>query len=159
MFRYTYPTSLRATSVGYMGGHEENPTYEKVCSGDTGHAETVQIQYYPDKVEYADLVRFFYRIHDPTTKDRQGNDVGTQYRSVIFCHSPEQFAVAREVTREMTEKWGEMITTELSLAPPEDFKVAEDYHQMYLEKNPDGYCNHKLRFCVGGESEYPKKPY
>lgn len=122
------------TTVGYSGGTFENPTYKDVCSGKTGHAEVVQVEYDPTKVSYEDLLDVFWRIHDPTTLNRQGPDVGTQYRSAIFFHTPEQEAAAI-VSKEKLQKSGHFtrpIVTEI--APASEFYRAEDYHQRYLEK-------------------------
>jgi peptide-methionine (S)-S-oxide reductase len=131
-----------STSVGYGGGYTPNPTYEEVCSGRTGHAETVRVVYDPAQVSYETLLKVFWESHDPTQGMRQGNDVGTQYRSVIFCHSPEQQAGAersREVYQKLlTERGYGAITTQIVPAP--EFYFAEDYHQQYLAKNPFGYC-------------------
>jgi peptide-methionine (S)-S-oxide reductase len=131
-----------STSVGYEGGYTPNPTYEEVCSGRTGHAETVRVVYDPARVSYETLLKVFWESHDPTQGMRQGNDAGTQYRSVIFYHSPEQQAAAersREVYQKLlTERGYGAITTEIVPAP--EFYFAEDYHQQYLAKNPFGYC-------------------
>jgi peptide-methionine (S)-S-oxide reductase len=126
---------------GYAGGHVANPSYRAVCTGTTGHAEVVQVTFDPDVVSYADLLRVFFAIHDPTTMNRQGADVGTQYRSAIFTHSPEQEATAREVIHEVTVKrlWPNRIVTEI--APLETFYPAEDYHQEYYANNlRQPYC-------------------
>ncbi|WP_396446316.1 peptide-methionine (S)-S-oxide reductase MsrA [Actinomadura sp.] len=131
-----------STASGYEGGYTPNPTYEEVCSGLTGHAETVRVVYDPAKVAYDDLLRVFWESHDPTQGMRQGNDVGTQYRSVIFARSDVQQKAA-EASRDAYQKvltnagYGP-ITTEMTRAA--DFYYAEDYHQQYLAKNPDGYC-------------------
>jgi peptide-methionine (S)-S-oxide reductase len=133
-----------STSVGYEGGFTPNPTYEEVCSGRTGHAETVRVVFDPAKVSYAELLRRFWESHDPTQGMRQGNDLGTQYRSVIFYHSPEQRAQAEESAaayqKRLTEAGYGEITTQI--APAGEFYFAEDYHQQYLSdtKNPYGYC-------------------
>jgi len=131
-----------ATAVGYAGGFTPNPTYEEVCSGDTGHAEVVRVIYDPEKVSYKDLLKVFWESHDPTQGMRQGNDLGTQYRSVIFVSDPEQNKAAEESKRDyqaqLTAAGRGEITTEILDAPP--FYYAEDYHQQYLAKNPDGYC-------------------
>lgn len=122
------------TTVGYSGGHVANPSYRQVCAGDTGHAETVQVEYDPDQVGYADLLRVFWNNHNPTTRDRQGPDVGSQYRSAIFCHDDEQLQAAR-ASRDELERAGAYdapIVTEIEPAGP--FYPAEDYHQRYLEK-------------------------
>ena len=130
------------TAVGYAGGHTPNPTYEEVCSGRTGHTEAVLVAYDPEKVSYEDLLRTFWEGHDPTQGMRQGNDVGTQYRSAIYTYSDAQRAAAeasrdRYQERLRAEGYGE-ITTEIGDAPP--FYYAEDYHQQYLHKVPSGYC-------------------
>ncbi len=126
---------------GYSGGKEANPSYELVCTGETGHAETVQITYDPQVVSYRQLLEVFFTIHDPTSLNRQGADVGTQYRSVIFYHNPEQKATAEQVMGElMAQKlWNKPIVTQL--VPFETFYPAEDYHQEYFKRNPNqGYC-------------------
>ncbi|POX41637.1 peptide-methionine (S)-S-oxide reductase [Streptomyces sp. Ru73] len=130
------------TLVGYQGGHTPNPTYEEVCSGLTGHTEAVRVVFDPAKVSYETLLKVFWESHDPTQGFRQGNDVGTQYRSAVYTHSPEQAATA-EASRAAYQKvltasgYGD-ITTELLPAAP--FYPAEPYHQQYLDKNPAGYC-------------------
>jgi peptide-methionine (S)-S-oxide reductase len=126
---------------GYMGGHIQNPTYKQVCSGTTGHAEVVQITFDPNEISFRDLLRVFFTIHDPTTLNRQGADVGTQYRSAIFFHSPEQEAVAREVIAELDREriWSNRIVTEVT--PAMIFYTAEEYHQEYFANNPyQPYC-------------------
>ncbi|KAF7374324.1 putative peptide methionine sulfoxide reductase [Mycena sanguinolenta] len=141
-----------STAVGYTGGKTEvtNPTYKQVCSGSTDHAEAVRIEFDPSVVSYADLVEFFYRTHDPTTVNRQGGDVGTQYRSAIFTTTPEQATTAQRVTEEVQAKHftpkGTKIVTEIIDAGP--WWNAEDYHQLYLFKNPGGYqCpTHRLHW-------------
>jgi peptide-methionine (S)-S-oxide reductase len=131
-----------STAVGYAGGFTPNPTYEEVCSGETAHAEVVRVIYDPEKVDYEDLLKVFWESHDPTQGMRQGNDVGTQYRSVIYVSDPEQRAAAEESKRayqaRLTAARRGTITTEIREAP--EFFHAEDYHQQYLAKNPDGYC-------------------
>src|SRR5689334_17752426 len=133
-----------STSVGYAGGTTPNPSYEEVCSGKTGHTEAVRIVFDPTKVSYADLVAAFYEVHDPTQGMRQGNDVGTQYRSAIYTFSDEQAKVAAEVTAryqpELTKRGYPLITTEIKPAPT--YYYAEDYHQQYLIKVPHGYRCH-----------------
>jgi len=131
-----------ATAVGYAGGHTPNPTYEEVCSGRTGHAEVVRVVFDLKRVSYEDLLRVFWEHHDPTQGMRQGNDVGTQYRSAIYTHSDEQRRAA-ERSRDAYQAalgrhgYGE-ITTEIRQAP--ELYFAEDHHQQYLAKVPDGYC-------------------
>ncbi|UJP05767.1 MAG: peptide-methionine (S)-S-oxide reductase MsrA [Nitrosomonas sp.] len=119
---------------GYCGGHTENPTYEAVCSGTTGHAEVVQVEYNPDEVTLEVLLNHFWCCHDPTTQDRQGPDIGTQYRSVIFCFSPEQELVARQSmdTMQASGRWRSSIVTQI--LPAGKFFKAEDYHQNYFTK-------------------------
>ncbi|MEV5601041.1 peptide-methionine (S)-S-oxide reductase MsrA [Streptomyces sp. NPDC052299] len=132
------------TLVGYQGGYTENPAYEEVCSGLTGHTEAVRVVYDPETVTYAELLKLFWESHDPTQGFRQGNDVGTQYRSAVYTHSPEQ-ARAAEASREAYQKvltasgHGE-ITTEILPAEGRPFYPAEPAHQQYLDKNPGGYC-------------------
>lgn len=126
---------------GYSGGHVPHPTYQQVCSGATGHAEVVQITFDPAVISYEDLLRVFFSIHDPTTLNRQGADVGTQYRSAIFYHSPEQRAAAERVIRELTDArlWADPIVTEVTAFTA--FYPAEEYHQEYFANNPDQpYC-------------------
>jgi peptide-methionine (S)-S-oxide reductase len=126
---------------GYAGGTAPNPTYEHVCTGRTGHAEVVRVTFDPSVVSYRDLLEIFFTIHDPTTLNRQGADVGTQYRSVIFTHTPEQEATAKEVIRDLENEriWNQSIVTQV--VPLEDFYEAEEYHQEYFAKNPyQGYC-------------------
>jgi len=134
------------SEVGYTGGKTANPTYEDLHDGTTGHAESVRIVFDPKKVSYADLLEnWFFRMHDPTTKNRQGNDVGSQYRSIIFATTPEQQRVADEVRKKVdaSGRWDKPIVTEIVDAGV--WTKAEDYHQDYLEKNPDGYTCHYLR--------------
>jgi len=127
--------------VGYTGGEIEDPTYQQVCSGRTGHAEAIQVTFDAQRIAYRDLVQIFFSLHDPTTRDRQGADVGSQYRSAIFTHSQDQAAVAHEVVREMTEQhvWSRPVVTQIG--PVRTFFPAEAYHQEYYQKNPGaGYC-------------------
>jgi peptide-methionine (S)-S-oxide reductase len=124
---------------GYMGGHDPAPTYENVCAGGTGHAEVVRLEFDPSQVSYHDILEVFFTIHDPTTLNRQGNDVGTQYRSAIFYNSPEQEATARQVIAEMANVWDGPIVTEV--VPEAAWYKAEDYHQNYFSQHPlQGYC-------------------
>jgi peptide-methionine (S)-S-oxide reductase len=131
-----------STSSGYSGGHTPNPTYEEVCTGKTGHAEAVQVVFDPSRISYEELLKLFWENHDPTQGMRQGNDRGTQYRSAIFAHTDAQRAAA-EASQEMYQRelaragFGE-ITTEITDAPA--YYFAEDYHQQYLAKVPNGYC-------------------
>ena len=131
-----------ATAVGYVGGPTPNPTYQEVCSGMTGHNEVVLVVFDPRKVSYDALLKTFWESHDPTQGMRQGNDVGTQYRSGIYVTSPEQRRAAEESRKAFQKTLGKAgygeITTEILDAPP--FYYAEDYHQQYLAKNPNGYC-------------------
>jgi peptide-methionine (S)-S-oxide reductase len=131
-----------STAVGYAGGYTPNPTYQEVCTGRTGHAEVVQIAFDPKRISYEQLLKSFWEHHDPTQGLRQGNDVGSQYRSIIIPRTPEQRRLA-EMSRDMYQErltaagYGR-ITTEIMESP--EFYFAEDYHQQYLEKNPFGYC-------------------
>jgi len=126
---------------GYAGGRDPDPDYEAVCSGQTGHAEVVRVTYDPDVLTFRELLAVFFAIHDPTTLNRQGNDIGTQYRSVIFCQSAEQETVARQVIADLTQQgaYAAPIVTEVAAAAP--FYEAEDYHQEFFERNPrQPYC-------------------
>jgi peptide-methionine (S)-S-oxide reductase len=133
-----------ATAVGYAGGFTPNPTYEEVCSGMTGHAEVVLVVYDPKLIAYAGLLAIFWEGHDPTQGMRQGNDVGTQYRSAIYTFGPAQRAAAEDSTRAYEAALAAAgfppVTTEIADAP--EFYYAEAYHQQYLAKNPGGYCGH-----------------
>jgi peptide-methionine (S)-S-oxide reductase len=127
---------------GYMGGRSVNPTYKEVCSGGSGHVEVVQVTFDPAVITFRDIIEIFFSIHDPTTLNRQGNDVGTQYRSVIYFHSPEQEATARAMIAELTAEkvFGSPIVTTVEPAP--QFWPAEDYHQEYFANNPyQPYCS------------------
>jgi len=139
---YWQTQGVVSTSVGYEGGFTPNPTYEEVCSGRTGHAETVRVVFDPARVSYRDLLRAFWESHNPTQGMRQGNDVGSQYRSAIFYHSPEQKAEAEDslamYQKRLSEAGYGEITTEI--VPAGEFYFAEDYHQQYLFKVPNGYC-------------------
>lgn len=130
------------TDVGYTGGHVANPTYSDVKTGHSGHAEAVQVVFDPQVLSYERLLLYFFKIHDPTTKNRQGNDVGTQYRSAIFTRSPEQEAVARKVIEKVNASgdWRSPVTTEIVQGGV--FTRAEEYHQDYLQKHPNGYTCH-----------------
>ena len=133
---------VHSTQVGYAGGFTPNPTYREVCSGQTGHAEVVRVVFDPAQIGYGELLRVFWEAHDPTQGMRQGNDVGTQYRSAIYTHDDEQRRAA-EASRDayqqkLVEAGYPRVTTEI--VPAGEFFYAEDYHQQYLSKNPDGYC-------------------
>jgi peptide methionine sulfoxide reductase msrA/msrB len=133
------------TRVGYAGGKTKAPTYRDVTRGDTGHAESVEVVFDPARLSYEELLRYFFRMHDPTTLNRQGNDAGTQYRSAIFTHDEEQRRTAERVKAEVERsgKWKRPIVTEI--VPAGEFTEAEDYHQKYLQKHPGGYTCHYLR--------------
>ena len=138
---YDRMKGVESVESGYIGGKAPNPSYQAVCTSHTGHAEAVQITFDPGVVSYRDLLEVFFAIHDPTTLDRQGHDVGTQYRSAIFYHSPDQKAVAEDVIAALTKDqvFDDPIVTEVVPAGP--FYVAEDYHQEYFARNPEqGYC-------------------
>jgi peptide-methionine (S)-S-oxide reductase len=140
--RFWQTPGVWTTMVGYAGGYTSNPTYREVCTGKTGHAEVVRVVFDPKVIDYEGLLRVFWENHDPTQGMRQGNDLGTQYRSAIYCYDAAQKAAA-ETTRDAyeqalrTDGYGK-ISTEIAEAP--EFYFAEDYHQQYLAKNPDGYC-------------------
>lgn len=136
---------VQNTEVGYTGGVLAHPRYEQVKKGDTGHAEAIRIEFDPSVLSYDALLDTFFRMHDPTTSNRQGNDLGSQYRSAIFYHSSEQKAAAERAIQRATEsgRWKRPIVTEV--VPAATFYSAEDYHQDYLEKNPGGYTCHFLR--------------
>jgi peptide-methionine (S)-S-oxide reductase len=126
---------------GYSGGHKDDPTYQEVCSGTTGHAEVIQIKFDPSMISFKEVLQIFFSVHDPTTLNRQGGDIGTQYRSAIFCHSDEQRRIADETISELNAEriWDKPIVTEVTKF--EKFWPAEDYHQEYFAKNPNqGYC-------------------
>ncbi len=141
---YWQKPGVWSTSVGYAGGTTPNPSYEEVCSGMTGHTEAVRIVFDPAAVTYDELVRTFFEVHDPTQGMRQGNDMGTQYRSAIYTNTPEQAEVAEQLTKvygeELARRGIGPITTEIAPAPP--YYYAEDVHQQYLAKNPYGYRCH-----------------
>ncbi|HKT35755.1 MAG TPA: peptide-methionine (S)-S-oxide reductase MsrA [Nitrospira sp.] len=138
---YDQMKGVRSVESGYTGGHSDRPTYEAVCSGRTGHAEAVKISFDPGVVTYKEILEVFFVIHDPTTLNRQGNDVGTQYRSAIYYHSSEQKRIAEEVMASLTRDhlYPNPIVTEL--APASTWHEAESYHQEYFARNPfQGYC-------------------
>ena len=124
---------------GYTGGQVNNPTYEQVCNGDTGHAEVVKLSFDPQEISFREILEVFFTMHDPTTRNRQGNDVGTQYRSVIYYQSSDQEEIAKQIIAEMALVWDAPVVTELS--PAETYYKAEDYHQNYFQQHPfQGYC-------------------
>ncbi|HEX7676151.1 MAG TPA: peptide-methionine (S)-S-oxide reductase MsrA [Bdellovibrio sp.] len=134
-----------STEVGYTGGTKVNPSYEDVSSGSTGHAESLKLEFDPNKISYEDVLKIFFRMHDPTSMNRQGNDVGTQYRSEIFYLNAQQKQTAEKVMKLVNDskKWPGPVVTKLESA--KKFYPAEDYHQKYLVKNPNGYNDHYLR--------------
>ena len=140
--RFWQREGVYSTSVGYAGGYTPNPTYEEVCSGLTGHSEVVLVVYEPEIVSYDQLLAMFWELHNPTQGMRQGNDIGTQYRSVIYATTPEQLDAAKASEKvfqaELTKAGLGAITTEIDEAPT--YYYAEAYHQQYLAKNPEGYC-------------------
>lgn len=132
---------IKLATSGYAGGHVDSPSYEAVCKGDTGHAEVVQLTYYPDQISYREILEIFFALHDPTQLNRQGNDVGTQYRSAVFYHNEEQKAATEAIIQEMTDDrvWPDPIVTEV--VPLSNYSAAEDYHQSYFKNNPQNqYC-------------------
>lgn len=130
---------VESVAPGYMGGHVENPTYQRVCDGDTGHAEVIHIRFDPERVSYADLLDIFFTTHNPTELNRQGNDIGTQYRSAVFYHDDRQKADAEAARAEAANLWDGEIVTEITRAGP--LWIAEDYHHDYFANNPDQpYC-------------------
>jgi methionine-S-sulfoxide reductase len=131
------------TTVGYAGGTLDKPRYEDVKEGRTGHAESLQIVFDPSKISYDEILDFFFRLHDPTTANRQGNDIGTQYRSAIFYHDEKQRDAAERAKQRAQPKWSRPIVTEV--VPFTNFYEAEDYHQDYLQRYPHGYTCHYLR--------------
>ncbi|MFC0131150.1 peptide-methionine (S)-S-oxide reductase [Massilia eurypsychrophila] len=136
---YLEVRGVTGVESGYMGGHQADPTYEQVCAGSTGHAEVVRLEFDPAQISYRDILEVFFTIHDPTTLNRQGNDVGTQYRSAIFFTSPQQEAVARQVVAAMANVWDAPIVTEVT--PATTWYKAEAYHQDYFRQHPlQGYC-------------------
>jgi len=153
--------------VGFMGpeGSKEDPSYKEVCSGSTGHVEVYTLKLNYTRANYRDLVKFFFTFHDPTTLNCQGNDAGTQYASVIYCHSEEQFKIATETKKELQDLLnkkkivfttngvfkGDTVTTDVRMSTK--FYEAHDEHQEYLDKNPNGYCNHRIRF-----QSFPYRP-
>jgi len=130
---------VTSTAVGYLGGTVENPTYQDVCTGSTGHAEVIQVEYDPAQLAYEELLDLFWKCHDPTTLNRQGPDVGTQYRSAVFFRTPEQEAAAKVSKEKAQARFKQTIATEITPASP--FYRAEEYHQQYLEKRGQASCH------------------
>jgi peptide-methionine (S)-S-oxide reductase len=156
-FQKKFPGSIKSCKVGFMSPHEsnliKNPTYKQVCSGTSGHIEVLAVELNDPEKHFEELIRFFFQFHDPTTKNRQGNDRGFQYASWVFCGDDEQFQIAEKVREELQRMIdvgalrcfdGKNVTTQLT--PLRKFTKAEAGHQQYLMKNPNGYCNHRLRF-------------
>ncbi|CDK24479.1 unnamed protein product [Kuraishia capsulata CBS 1993] len=139
IYRRKFGDKITDYKVGYANGVTANPDYKAVCNGDTNHAETLQISYDPAKVSFKELIEFFFVIHDPTTLNSQGPDVGTQYRSAIFTHSESDLNEAREIRDAMQSKWYPKHKIVTQIEPIESFWDAEEYHQLYLDKNPNGY--------------------
>lgn len=139
---FTKTKGVKSTRVGYIGGNLPNPTYEDVCTDRTGHAEALQVEYDPKEISYEELLDLFWSIHNPTTKNRQGPDIGSQYRSIIFYHSPEQERIAKKSKQELEDsnKFQNKIVTEI--VPATTFYPAEDYHQKYYQKIGGGSCYH-----------------
>jgi peptide-methionine (S)-S-oxide reductase len=136
---YKRVEGVRSVTSGYAGGSTPNPTYEQVCTGRTGHAEVTQIEYDPGAISYREILEIFWKAHDPTTLNRQGADVGTQYRSIIFYHGDDQRQIAEESKAQAQEQFSDPIVTEIE--PLDVFYPAEGYHQDYFEMNPNaGYC-------------------
>ena len=139
---FTKIKGVKSTRVGYIGGNLQNPTYEDVCTDRTGHAEALQVKYDPKEVSYEELLDLFWSIHNPTTKNRQGPDIGSQYRSIIFYHTPEQESIAKKSKQELdaSNKFQNKIVTEI--IPATTFYQAEDYHQKYYQKIGGSSCYH-----------------
>jgi len=147
---------VKSVESGYMGGRVENPTYKQVCTGTTGHAEVVRVTFDPSQISYRDLLEVFFAIHDPTTLDRQGNDVGTQYRSAIFYNSDEQRREAEKVVAELTAAGEFPAPIVTAVEPATTFFVAEDYHQNYFNENSNQpYC----RFIIAPKLEKFRKAF
>jgi len=147
---------VKSVESGYMGGRVENPTYREVCAGNTGHAEVVRVSFDPSQISYRDMLDVFFAIHDPTTLDRQGNDVGTQYRSVIYYASDEQRRAAEEVIAELTASHEFSAPIVTAIEPAATFYVAEGYHQNYFNQNSDQpYC----RFIIAPKLEKFRKAF
>lgn len=131
---------VHVTSVGYAGGTTDDPDYKSVCSGRTGHAEVFHVVFDPTVITYDEILKVFFENHDPTQGNRQGNDVGSQYRSVVYTYDDAQAEAAKAAAKRYEDAYGRTVTTEI--APVPTYYPAEDYHQQYLAKNPQGYCNH-----------------
>jgi len=141
---------------GYAGGHVENPTYQQVTTGKTGHAEVAQIEYDPDEISYEELLEIFFKTHDPTTLNRQGNDVGTQYRSIILYHNEEQKKIAEKAKAELEESGEHQKSIVTEIKPLDTFYEAEDYHQGYYKNNPNqAYC----RIVIAPKLEKAEKKF
>ncbi|GGX73406.1 peptide methionine sulfoxide reductase MsrA [Litorimonas cladophorae] len=147
---------VHVTSVGYSGGHTPKPDYRLVCTGKTGHAEMCHVVFDPTVISFDEILKVFFEHHDPTQGDRQGNDVGPQYRSAVFTYSDAQMEQTKAAIARYAEAYGRPLTTELRSAP-EVYHAAEDYHQQYLAKNPQGYCMHGPTgiFCALPETVVP----
>jgi peptide-methionine (S)-S-oxide reductase len=154
---YQRVRGVKHVESGYAGGHTSNPTYEQVCSETTGHAEVVRLEFDASEIGYREILEIFYGIHDPTTLNRQGNDVGESYRSVIFTHSDAQMATAKDVIREAQPHWPNPIVTQLApIGQPPNYFKAEAYHQDYFNQHPNqGYC----MFVVGPKVEKFQKTF
>src|SRR5665213_1682846 len=138
---YLETAGVTSVGSGYMGGHKPNPTYEQVCSGTSGHVEVVQLKFDPDVITFRDVLEIFFATHDPTTLNRQGNDAGTQYRSVIFYRSPEQRDTANQLVRDLTAEKAFAHPIVTAVEPATEFYPAEDYHDRYFENHPSQpYC-------------------
>jgi peptide-methionine (S)-S-oxide reductase len=155
-FQKLFPGSIASASVGFMSPNDTakaNPTYREVCTGTTGHVEVLNVELNDPAAHFEELVKFFFMFHDPTTLNRQGNDAGTQYASVVFCSDEQQLAVAEQVKQDLQKAIdvGKVTTysnpkVETGIVPYTIFFPAHEEHQQYLEKNPSGYCNHRYRF-------------
>ena len=151
---YELVDGVAAVESGYSNGHVLNPTYEQVCEGRTGHAEVVRVEFDPARIMLREVLEIFFTIHDPTTRNRQGNDIGPQYRSGIYYQNPEQESVARAVIDEANARLGGRVVTELK--PLDNYSRAEDHHQHYFARNPgQGYC----AFVVGPKVEKFRKTF
>ncbi|CDJ66949.1 peptide methionine sulfoxide reductase, putative [Eimeria necatrix] len=147
LFVEEFKDKLAATCVGYAGGHTPHPTYAQVCSSKTGHFEALQISFFPQKVLLEELLTFFWTVHDPTTPNRQGPDVGPQYRSAVCVPDPTLLPLVLQIKNKMQQKWNFKIQTEIISDPNKcHFWPAEEHHQKYLFKNPGGYCSHRKHF-------------